>query len=73
MATLDKEMAEEKAETLQLEFEQANEKIAALTTELNALKEEAAGGGGGSSDVMNSVQVKQMQAENARLKEALIK
>lgn len=75
MATLDKEMAEEKAETLQLELEQANEKIAGLNTELIAIKEAAAGGGSGgaSAEVMNSVPVKQLQAENARLKEALIK
>ncbi|PSN47807.1 Dynactin subunit 1 [Blattella germanica] len=48
MATLDKEMAEEKAETLQLELEAAKEKIEELSLDLEIIKaemSERAGGG----------------------------
>ena len=38
MATLDKEMAEEKAETLQLELEAARERIEELTLDLDIIK-----------------------------------
>lgn len=40
MATLDKEMAEEKAETLQMELEAAKEKIEEMTLDLEILKAE---------------------------------
>jgi hypothetical protein len=40
MATLDKEMAEEKAETLQLELEAARERIEELTLDLDIIKVE---------------------------------
>lgn len=40
MATLDKEMAEEKAETLQTELENAKEKIEEITLDLEILKTE---------------------------------
>merc|ERR1712223_1849525 len=40
MATLDKEMAEEKAETLQLELDAAKEKVEELTLDLDIIKTE---------------------------------
>lgn len=40
MATLDKEMAEEKAETLQLELDAAKEKLEEVTLDLEILKNE---------------------------------
>lgn len=40
MATLDKEMAEEKAETLQLELEACKEKLEEVTLDLEILKTE---------------------------------
>ena len=40
MATLDKEMAEERAETLQLELEAAKEKIEELSLDLDIIKAE---------------------------------
>lgn len=40
MATLDKEMAEEKAETLQLELESCKEKLEEVTLDLEILKTE---------------------------------
>lgn len=46
MATLDKEMAEEKAETLQIELETAKERIEELTLDLELLKEAQSGKGG---------------------------
>lgn len=38
MATLDKEMAEEKAETLQIEMEQLKEKLEELTLDLELFR-----------------------------------
>ncbi|ODN04996.1 Dynactin subunit 1 [Orchesella cincta] len=73
MATLDKEMAEEKAETLQLELEQANEKVEEVATELKTLKEEMSGKVSLDSGEVTAIHVKQYQAENARLREALLK
>ncbi|XP_035714495.1 dynactin subunit 1 isoform X3 [Folsomia candida] len=75
MATLDKEMAEEKAETLQLELDQANEKAEQYFIELKTMKDELSGKiniESGEAGV-TSFQVKQLQAENSRLKEALVK
>ena len=40
MATLDKEMAEEKAETLQLELDAAKERVEELTLDLDIIKAE---------------------------------
>lgn len=40
MATLDKEMAEEKAETLQIELEQLREKLEEMTLDLEILRTE---------------------------------
>lgn len=42
MATLDKEMAEEKAETLQIELEQMKEKLEEQTIDLEILRNEMA-------------------------------
>ncbi len=61
------------AETIQLELEQANERIAELTTELTAIKDEISGKVDPESGAVNSIQMKQMQAENARMREALVK
>ncbi|CAG7835265.1 unnamed protein product [Allacma fusca] len=73
MATLDKEMAEEKAETLQLELEQSQEKIAELQTELNAFKDEVSGKINPETGEVTTKLVKQLQDDNSRLKEALVK
>ena len=58
---------------MQLELEQANEKAEQLATELQALKDELSGKINLDSGEVTSFQVKQLQAENARLKEALVK
>lgn len=71
MATLDKEMAEEKCEALQAEVEQLKEKVEEMTLDLEILRNEMSekGSEGGAS----SYQVKQLEQQNERLKEALVK
>merc|ERR1719175_514951 len=80
MATLDKEMAEEKAETLQLELEAGKEKIEELTVDLDIIKTEMDGGGetvggqtkdgggGGKEAAVTNYEVKQLQAQNEKLR-----
>jgi len=75
MATLDKEMAEEKAETLQLELEAAQEKIEELTVDLEIIKaemSERAGGETGESAV-SKYEVKQLEQQNSRLRDTLVR
>lgn len=73
MLTLDKEMAEEKAETLQLELDQAKERIEELTLDLEILKTEMSGAGTPTDGVPNSLQVRQLEQQNSRLRETLVK
>ncbi|XP_045128447.1 dynactin subunit 1-like isoform X5 [Portunus trituberculatus] len=73
MLTLDKEMAEEKAETLQLELDQAKERIEELTLDLEILKTEMSGVGTPTDGVANSLQVRQLEQQNSRLRETLVK
>ncbi|XP_067011702.2 dynactin subunit 1 isoform X2 [Anabrus simplex] len=76
MATLDKEMAEEKAETLQLELEQVREKLEEVTLDLEILKaevQERSGGGGGGEGVTSNYEVKQLEQQNIRLRETLVR
>ncbi|XP_028919004.1 dynactin subunit 1 isoform X2 [Ornithorhynchus anatinus] len=71
MATLDKEMAEERAESLQQEVEALRERVEFLTTDLEILKHEIEEKG--SDGAASSYQVKQLEEQNARLKEALVR
>ncbi|KAK7862442.1 hypothetical protein R5R35_001346 [Gryllus longicercus] len=77
MATLDKEMAEEKAETLQLELEQVRERLEEVTLDLEILKAELSERAGGppSADgsAPSSFELKQLQQQNARLRETLVR
>ncbi|XP_057658950.1 dynactin subunit 1-like isoform X2 [Diorhabda carinulata] len=76
MATLDKEMAEEKAETLQLELEVCKEKLEEVTLDLEILKAEMQEKGANFStteDQMSAYEVKQLQQQNARLRETLVR
>ncbi|XP_035742327.1 dynactin subunit 1-like isoform X2 [Vespa mandarinia] len=78
MATLDKEMAEEKAETLQIELEQLKEKLEEQTLDLEILRNEmseraSGGGGGGSTTSVSSYEVKQLEQQNSRLRETLVR
>lgn len=94
MATLDKEMAEERAESLQLEVDSLKERVDELTMDLEILKHEieekgrtlfghflgiplslsgSLWGSSGSDGAASSYQVKQLEEQNARLKEALVR
>ncbi|XP_054732491.1 dynactin subunit 1 [Anastrepha obliqua] len=80
LITLDKEMAEEKADTLQLELDSAKERIEELQVDLELLRSEMqnkaetsigdiAGEGGG----MSTYEFKQLEQQNLRLKETLVR
>merc|ERR1719187_2980884 len=71
MATLDKEMAEEKAEALQLELEAAREKIEELTLDLDIIKAEM-GDEGKEPGAVTQFELKQYQAQNEKLRETLV-
>lgn len=71
LATLDKEMAEEKCETLQAELEQTKEKLEELQIDYEIMKTEMADKG--SDGTATLYQVKQFEQQNERLKEALVK
>lgn len=71
MATLDKEMAEERAESLQQEVDTMKEKVEELTMDLEILKHEIEEKG--SDGAASSYQVKQLEEQNGRLKEALVR
>lgn len=102
MATLDKEMAEERAESLQLEVDSMKEKVDELTMDLEILKHEIEEKGtsrtkglsllivgkshqslleikepvlrlSGSDGAASSYHVKQLEEQNGRLKEALVR
>lgn len=71
MATLDKEMAEERAESLQQEVEGLKEKVDELTMDLEILKHEIEEKG--SDGAASSYHVKQLEEQNSRLKDALVR
>ncbi|KAM9570187.1 dynactin subunit 1-like isoform 1-T1 [Salvelinus alpinus] len=71
MATLDKEMAEERAESLQQEVESLKEKLEELAMDLEILKHEIEEKG--SDGAASSYHVKQLEEQNGRLKEALVR
>lgn len=79
MVTLDKEMAEEKVESLQAELEGCKEKLDEVTLDLQILKTEmegkALGTSGSVSDAqgLSAYEIKQLQQQNARLRETLIR
>ncbi|XP_015433169.1 PREDICTED: dynactin subunit 1 isoform X1 [Dufourea novaeangliae] len=75
MATLDKEMAEEKAETLQIELEQLKEKLEEQTLDLEILRTEMSerAAGGGSTTGTSSYEIKQLEQQNNRLRETLVR
>jgi dynactin 1 len=82
LITLDKEMAEEKADALQLELESAKERIEELQLDLEILKTEMQEKSTIRSDVggeitttggMSIYEVKQLEQQNARLKETLVR
>nr|CAI5831021.1 unnamed protein product [Callosobruchus analis] len=77
MATLDKEMAEEKAESLQLELEMCKERLEEVTLDLEILKAEMQEKGGSAASSgegqVSAYEMKQLQQQNARLRETLVR
>ncbi|KAI0066601.1 hypothetical protein BV25DRAFT_1820618 [Artomyces pyxidatus] len=75
MAMLDKEVAEERAEAAEAELEELKEKLAVVEVELGVMKDGGSGGDEESSDpaVSTSLAYIQLEKQNARLKEALIR
>ncbi|XP_031440402.1 dynactin subunit 1a isoform X3 [Clupea harengus] len=71
MATLDKEMAEERAESMQQEVESLKEKVEELTMDLEIIKHEIEEKG--SDGAASSYHVKQLEEQNSRLKDALVR
>jgi len=78
LATLDKEMAEEKADQLQNENELLKGEVEELKTDLEIMKAEielaaeSAGGDGGAS-AANNYKVKQLEEQNNKLREVIIR
>ncbi|GLB43572.1 putative dynein associated protein [Lyophyllum shimeji] len=72
MCMLDKEVAEERAEIAEAELEEVKEKLAVVEVEIGVLREGGAGGDAGSSG-KDSLAYIQLEKQNERLKEALIK
>ncbi|KAI0701257.1 dynactin [Cerioporus squamosus] len=73
MAMLDKEMAEERAEVAEADLEELSEKLAIMEVELEHLREGGSGEDGGESSVKQSLAYIQLEKQNERLKEALIR
>ena len=79
MATLDKEMAEERAETLQIELDACKERIEELQLDLEIIKAEMGEGArsevasdqGGAGGVTN-FELKTLQAQNEKLRDTLV-
>ncbi|TPX58768.1 hypothetical protein SpCBS45565_g07912 [Spizellomyces sp. 'palustris'] len=80
MILLDKEMAEERADSLQAEVHALEEKVEELSLDLEVLKEEGHSGApaddeanNGDSEERSSVAFIQLERQNERLKDALVK
>ena len=75
MATLDKEMAEERAEALQLELDATKERIEELQLDLDIIKAEMGEGEGKAGPDPGGVtnfELKTLQAQNEKLRETLV-
>lgn len=79
LITLDKEMAEEKSDTLQLELETAKERIEELTLDLEILKTEMQEKslirveGNIETGSVSAFELKQLEQQNSRLRETLVR
>ncbi|KAH9854440.1 dynactin [Lenzites betulinus] len=73
MAMLDKEMAEERAEVAEADLEDVKERLAIAEVELEVLKEGEDGEPSGDTAVKMSLPYIQLEKQNERLKEALIR
>jgi dynactin 1 len=73
MAMLDKEVAEERAEIAESELDDLRERLAIAEVELEVIKEGGEAGEGGESNAKSSLAYIQLEKQNERLKEALIR
>lgn len=78
MAMLDKEVAEERAEQAEAELEELKEKLAIVEVELDVMKEKEQNEGleveeGADPQVTGSLAYIQLEKQNVRLKEALVR
>ncbi|KAG9306594.1 hypothetical protein G9A89_004791 [Geosiphon pyriformis] len=75
MMTLDKEMAEAKADNLQHEVNLLKEKIEEISVDLNVFKQEGdlLNHAEGNGDGRSAVEIIQLERQNERLKEALVR
>nr|XP_033934391.1 dynactin subunit 1-like [Pseudochaenichthys georgianus] len=73
MATLDKEMAEERSESLQVEVDTLKEKVEELSMEILRHETSEKGLDSLSGGAAWSYRVKQLEEQNSRLKEALVR
>ena len=73
MAMLDKEMAEERAEAAEAELEEVKERLAVVEVELQVVRDGGEGEPGGEAVVKQSLAYVQLEKQNQRLKEALIR
>ncbi|EMD32620.1 hypothetical protein CERSUDRAFT_161581 [Gelatoporia subvermispora B] len=71
MAMLDKEMAEERAEAAEADLEEVKERLAVLEVEMEVLKQ--GNEQGGDDAIKQSLAYIQLEKQNERLKEALIR
>ncbi|KAI0307655.1 dynein associated protein-domain-containing protein [Multifurca ochricompacta] len=71
MTMLDKEVAEERAEAAEAVLEELKEKLAVMEVELEVIKEGASPAG--SENAASSLAYVQLEKQNARLKEALVR
>ncbi|CAO4373879.1 unnamed protein product [Caenorhabditis nigoni] len=72
MATIEKELAEEKADVAEIKINELTEELEKMRVKLGLLEDEMANGGGG-AQVGNTVQMRQIEMQNDKLKDALIK
>ncbi|KAH7911588.1 dynein associated protein-domain-containing protein [Hygrophoropsis aurantiaca] len=73
MAMLDKEVAEERAELAEAELEEVKERLAQVEVELGVVKEGGVPGEEGETNAKTSLAYIQLEKQNERLKEALIR
>ncbi|PCH34381.1 dynactin [Wolfiporia cocos MD-104 SS10] len=73
MAMLDKEMAEERAEIAETELEEVKERLAVVEVELQVLREGGGGDENSENNVKQSLAYVQLEKQNERLKEALVR
>ncbi|KAI5121836.1 hypothetical protein M0805_003270 [Coniferiporia weirii] len=73
MAMLDKEVAEERAEAAEMELQSLQEKVEGMEVELESLREGRDGGGEVNDAVKSSLAYNQLEKQNDRLKEALLR